>query len=414
MKKSSIYIKSLLMVLTTATFCGCDNSMTDLDNEVKPQRSESRIEIAGGNPSGTRLSSRTINEPSRPGYCNADRLRIWMYRGVTLETVTPTINDVTFMSESGEIPVTHYSGENNCNKWTSHSYDFTAEGYRNTAFVMPSLAYSAADRDAFTIDVAENGKITDMKLSLTGTATPELYFGRIRFEAYNSKNTDQMQEATDGVFYIKNALSSKPYRDCPATGKLFRIVSQLNVSISKVKDGVVKKMEMYLSNIPTELPLYGNHGAYYPVAAASAHNNSGDILVASTDNFRNGEAKLSTFLLPSAEGRSLKIRIYYAEGAGVDENGNKLTYKDYEIRPSKSFFLTGDDAEVYSAGAVDKLRHGTNLYVYNGTDNLFYSYANVRVNISGDFDRVFTETTVTDVRIEVCPTFERTHSYEIN
>lgn len=412
MTTSSIYEKALSIAVTAAALCGCDNSMTDIDDGAA-QRHESRIEIAGGNPTGTVLSSRAINEPSRPGYCDADRLRIWMYRGVTIETVTPTVNDVTFLSESGEIPVTHYSGENNCNKWASHFYDITADGYRNTAFVMPSLAYSAADKDAFNVNAAENSKIADLKLSLTGTATPELYFGRIRFEAYNSKNENQMREATDGVFYIKNTLSGKPYKDCPATGKLYRIVSQLNMTISKVKDDVVEKMEMYLSNVPTELPLHGNHGAYYPVAVASAHSNSGDILVASTDNFRNGEAKLSTFLLPSAEGRSLKIRVYYAEG-GVDENGNKLMYKDYEIRPSKSFFLTGDDAEVYFAGAADKLRRGTDLYVYNGTDNLFYSYANVRVNISGDFDRVFAETTVTDVRIEVCPTFERTHGYEIN
>lgn len=404
MKKSSNYKKAMLALLPVVTLMGCDSAEPAVE-----VGHESCIEIAGGDPAGLALTSRTISEPSRPGFCDADMLRIWAYRGVTINTVKPAVDNMSFLSESGEIPVTHYSGENNCNKWTSYQFNCVADGARNTGYAMPSLAYSSADKDAFVVDASTDANYAGLKLSLTGTATPELYFGRVRFEVYNSKKENQMQEASDGIFYAYNSGVRREYRDCPVTGKLFRLVSQLNVTISDVNVDAVRKMEMYLSNVPTELPLFGNHGAYYPVGSASAHSTTGDILVASTEDFRSGIARLSTFLLPSAEGRSMKIRIYYAEGSGVDENGNKRTYKDYDIRPPKSFFLTGDDAEVYYAGAAEQLRHGSDLYVYNGTDNMFYSYANVRVNISGDFANVFAETAVTDVNIEVCPTFERQH-----
>jgi len=402
-----IYRKYLLAALPAIALCGCDSSLPDIDDAAEEQDSNPRIEIYGGKPTGTEMSSRAISEPSRPGICDANMLRIWTYRGVTYTTNTPEADNMTFLSETEELPVTHYSGDNNCNKWTSHTFNCIADGARNTGYAMSSLAYNATDKETFT--VTSGDKYSDLKLSLNGTSTPELYFGRLRFEAYNDKKVNQMKNAENGIFYVKNTGTKKTYNNCPVTGKLYRIVSQLNVKIDKINGHSVTKMEMYLSNIPTGMTLYGNHGAYYPVSSATTHSASGDILVSSVSDFSDGTATLSTFLLPSAEGRSLKIRVYYDQ-----DNAGKTSYKDYEIRPSKSFFLTGDDAEVYSAGAPENLRHGTDLYVYNGTDNLFYSYSNVRVNISGDFDNVFAETTVTDVNIEVCPSFEKVHNFPIN
>jgi len=405
---TSIIKKALSAAITAVSLCGCDSTEPDTSGVTVPD-GEARIEIAGGTPGVLSLKSRGVSEPSRPGYCNADMLRIWTYRGVRITTVTPTVNDMSYVSESVEIPVSHYSGENFCNKWTSHECDITAEGARNTGYAMPSLAYSAADKAMFTVTPGD--RYTDLTLKLTGTMTPELYFGRVSAEAYNDKKENQVRnDAPDGIFYVHNLGLTHTYNDSPLTGKLYRIVSQLNVKITKVNGHGVKKMEMYLSNVPTELTLFGQHGVYYPVSASTGHTTSGDIAVSTAEDFSDGTATLSTFLLPSATGRSVKIRVYYASG----DNDTSLTYKDYEIRPPKSFFLTGDDAEVYLAGAAAHLRHETGLYVYNGTDNVFYSYANVRVNISGDFDKVFAETTVTDVNIEVCPSFDNEHRFEIN
>lgn len=409
---SGIYKKISLMVLSAAILCGCDSTIDDIDDDIEQHTGELRIEIAGGAPTAPSFSSRTVSEPSRPGYCEANMLKIWTYRGVTLTTHTPTSDDMAFLSESAELPVTHYSGEDNCNKWTTDTCYCIAEGARCTAYAMPSLAYNATDKKKFNVTGGE--KFTGLKLSLTGNATPEIYFGRIRFEAYNDKKANQMENAADGIFFVRNHGLKKEYKSCPVTGKLYRIVSQLNVNISDVKQNSIKKMEMYLSNIPTELPLHGNHGAYYPVSTASAHSNSGYIRVDSIEDFSDGTAHLSTFLLPSAEGRSLRIRVYFTSAITDSETGESIEYKDYEIRPSKSYFLTGDDAQVYYDGAAGNLRHGSDLYIYNGTDNMFYSYANVRVNISGDFDNMFAETTVTDIHVEVCPSFEDVHFYPIN
>lgn len=413
MMRSGIYRKVLMAALPAVALCGCDEeSLPGAENGGEQPVGESRIEIAGGGPTGNALTARAISEPSRPGYCKANMLKIWEYRGVRISSVTPGTDDMSYLTEYSPIAVTHFSGEDYQNKWTSFLCDCTADGAHNTGFAMPALAYTEADQGAFNVD--HGAKYRELKLTLTGTETPELYFGRLRFEIYNDKKENQVRDASDGIFYIHNAGIDKSYKDCPVTGKLYRIVSQLNVNISRVNANVVKKMEMYLSDVPTELTLFGSHGAYYPVATASAHSTSGDVLVATADDFSDGKASLSTFLLPSAVGRSMKIRLHYADGAVFDENGTPVEYRDYEIRPSKSFFLTGDDAEVYSEGAAENLKHGKDLYVYNGNDNMFYSYANVRVNISGDFDRVFAETTVTDVQLEVCPSFERVHEFPIN
>lgn len=411
---SATYRKALLAVLPAVALCGCeDGPLPGADAGAEQQVGESRIEIAGGSPTAGVLTSRAVSEPSRPGYCKADMLKIWTYRGVKILTVTPKTDDMSFSSETGELAVTHFSGEDYCNKWTSYLFDCKADGSHNTGFAMPALAYTETDKGVFRID--PGAKYSDLKLTLAGNETPELYFGRLHFEAYDNDKVNQVKEADNGIFYIYNAaVKDQSYNNCPVTGKLYRIVSQLNVNISKVNRDVLEKMEMYLSNVPTELPLYGNHGTFYPVATASAHSATGDILVATADDFSNGKASLSTFLLPSAEGRSLKIRLHYKDGAVSDKEGKPVKYKDFDIRPSKSFFLTGNDAEVYWSNAAGNLRHGSDLYVYNGNDYMFYSYANVRVNISGDFDRVFAETAVTDVRIEVCPSFERVHEFPIN
>ena len=96
-----------------------------------------------------------------------------------------------------------------------------------------------------------------------------------------------------------------------------------------------------------------------------------------------------------------------------DAYNNDILYHDFVIHPSKSAFLTGDDADVYSVQTAS-LQNGSDLYVYNTTENKFYSYANVRVNISGKYENIAAEKQDISVTLELEPSYERSHTITIN
>ena len=135
------------------------------------------------------------------------------------------------------------------------------------------------------------------------------------------------------------------------------------------------------------------------------------------------ETTLSTFLLPSKAGMHLRMRVYYRMGGdvtddteGTGETGGTDTqaeqtedkastnYKDFEIRPESSHSLDEKTTAIYKGGVTDA---NGNYYVYNNSQGemCFYSYANVRVTMSGKFEHVAGETSTVDVNIEVDPGF---------
>ena len=63
----------------------------------------------------------------------------------------------------------------------------------------------------------------------------------------------------------------------------------------------------------------------------------------------------------------------------------------------------------------DNLKSGSDLYVYNGNggEYCFYSYANVRINMSGRYDNIAVDTGESNIEIEVNPNFEDLHEFEI-
>ncbi len=376
--------------------------------EAPAQRPEPRIEIAAGTAAPSRADA---DEPQQPGRCSADRLALWLFRAEKLTTVTPAAADLTTLSATDDIAVARFSGENNSDKWTTWATDLTAAGSRNTAFALPALAYTAADRDAFSVAA---DSYTGLALSLTGDYTPEIYFGRLGLEALGQKSVtnkdleDKMTAGNDGLGYIHNSgLVATTYSSSPAYGKLYRIVSQLNLTITDIDPSQVKRLDMYLTNIPTSLSLFGSHGKYYPVdPSGAAHKGSEKepVAVASATDFTDSRATLSTFILPSYEGRKLLVKVTYASGA----------VKSFDICPKADALLpygTGG-ADVYT-GVPDELRSGNDIIVYASADNKFYSYANVRVNLSGRFEDVLSQTMPVDIDIEVCRFFERTHQFDI-
>lgn len=426
-KIDKLRTSGLIAITMLIAGCASDTPEQIPDNSADPYSSGSRIEIFGGVPDGI-AASRSIDEPALPGVCDADRCRLWFYEGEvhTSNLSSPVIgaSGVTF-KDSIDIHADRYGDLYARNKLASYLYDFIAKTrigtlYHYTATGIPSLAYTQKDESKFRTDTKSYGNNLDnLTLTLTGMETPELYFGRLSFPVFNDKKEDVMIASSDGVFYYyNNSLKEIELPSNPVTGRLYRIVSQLNLTVKEVPASGIERMEMYVSNYPVAMTLFGNHGYFYHVSPAFRHlgladkndrkdkenNYQGYILAATCDHFHNGEARLSSFFLPSTSGRAIVIRICFADG----------TDKWCEIRPQQSVFLNGNVAEVYFAGAPDYLKNGESLYVYNSTMNEFYSYSNVRININGDFDNIFRETTEIDVNLEICPSFEEQHEFDID
>ena len=244
-----------------------------------------------------------------------------------------------------------------------------------------------------------------------GYHTPEVYCGIVVFNPGDGGlgyGTSQINDNGAIGFYdggIADNLSA------PLYGRLYRIVSQLNVKITDIPADEVEKLELYMYNYPTKITLHGTHGKYYPVTAvtdpAATTGIGADIapvLLAAIGQITTGTVTLSSFLLPSEIGAYLRLRVTYKGG----------TTKEFNIQPAKSYFLTGTDAAVYSVNSPD-LKNGNDLYVYDGRKRkyCFYSYSNVRVNLSGKFENYATETSESDIVIEVEPNFEKHHDFPI-
>ena len=422
MKCKSLPILSGVLALIMAG-CSSEEIIRDITPDAPYQAAG--IEICGGHPSGLALSR--ASEPSVLGYCQADKIDFRVYRmhsgSLFNQEPTPTIDELTLetsINGGGSVltkDITQYSGAYSQNKSLNWDYNGTIDKDYVTAFYIPALAYSQADADLFSCPEANTPD--KMTLSLKeledgSYITPEVYFGRLSFTT-GDKTLDDNCTMSEGIQWYKrgaNTLGSVFEGTFPVGGKLYRIVSGLTAQIKDVNPKIVTKMEMYLSNIPTSISLYGNHGVFYPVDAASSAEDQHIMnwtRVAVNENMDTETVTLSTFLLPSTIGRSLMIRLYFADGVKDDE-GNEIEQRDFVISAPKSVFLTGDEAEVYLDGAPDELKGGNGVYLYNVSANSFYSYSNVRINLKGSFDDFFTSKQEVDFDIEVCPSFDRVHN----
>ncbi|MCM1116161.1 MAG: hypothetical protein NC342_01305 [Pseudoflavonifractor sp.] len=356
----------------------------------QPAPESCRIVVAGSAGSG----SRGANEPAITGKCRADRLLPILYSatGGHLNPVgsppDASALDHALTAEAIDIS-TKYTGIGNRDKWGAWTPSLGMTAFYHTSFAATALAYNEADRDKFEIGPM---KYTTTTLSISGDETPELYFGRLTL------NHNELGERSDMVF--SDYVSSAHTYDAPASGRLYRIVSQLNLNVTKIPASV-DKMEMTLSNLPTSITLFGSHGAFYPVEAAKEDAHRDDVVVATVEH-PGAETALSTFILPSDLGRTISVKITYTTGET----------ETFPVRPAKSAFLAANDSEanVYTAA---KNADGT-LTIYDAVSFAFFSYSNVRVNLSGTFEHVFSETSEADIALEVCPAFERVHDITIN
>lgn len=378
------------------------------DNLVSmPEGNDAYIQIVSGQ---VGYSSRGVDdEPQVEGQCNADRLIVYQYYYNNLGLEVSQSYNPSNMSykEQYETDVDHYSDPEGypylqSDKWVRQSASLEFRTTRTSFFAFPALAYTNADKDKFNVNY--EGKLDEMSLELTGNITPEIYFGRVEANGY-------APDAKTGI-YMKYKTSGNTETQA-LTGRLYRIVSQINITISNVNPDLVERMTMELSNVPTKIGLYADHrmslgngsdhGYHYPIVIANASQQSSNsdgtpIVVCETSNFRNGEAKLSTFLLPSEVGRTLYIHVYFKDGSNMT-----IKDKSYEILPPKSYYIPDNIALAYFSSEP--------LCVYNATENKFYSFSNVRVNITGDFDNFFPDRVNVDMNVEICNRYDNDHKY---
>lgn len=367
-----------------------------------------RIVVFGGGyvPGVTRAGNDSFTEPSNYGTCNANKIRILQFRGTN--TANNGISSGDLKSYNGFYINGNFTSqldldlENRLNyrdKCTSSSImniSFS-KGYY-TGYAFPAIAYSDKDGNIFDFSIPGDEKYRDTTLKVNNAEeTPELYFGRLRLV---NNNINYSYSEKEGITNQYNGGTSNRY-DCQLEGVLYRIVSQLNVNISDINPNV-KNLEMYLSNVPIKIGLYADHrssvsasgsdhGYYYPVMAASdttdktnPHHIMKPTKVCSVSEFKDGNARLSTFILPSKVGRTVTIKATLNK-AYFDAEKNTTLYNDTVIsrtlKAGKDYNLDLPTSKVYFSNKE--------LPVYKEATSEFMSYSNVRVNVSGRFSDIF-------------------------
>lgn len=354
--------------------------------------------------------------PQIDGTCYADRLEVYPFfksSGYTLSW--PADNEYGYKADKASTPYAYVPTPIELGIMGRNAYaDAQVEIAKDHTYIYlynTALAYTDADKSKFS---AQIGNRTSSTIILNSPySTPEMYYGILRLidGSWSPSGTGNRWSSNDDNndeymwYHISEDTGSAALE-----GRIFRIVSQVNLTVTEIPDGIVEKIGLYTDNYPTEITLNGTHGANYPVHAVTAGDKTtGETLVLLDETgieAGQGSATLSSFLLPSEIGMHLKLLVTY-----TDEANKEPEY--YDLRPQTSRYLTGTDAAAYSVG--DGLKHGSDLIVYDGNAGkfCFYSYSNVRVNMSGAFNNIAAETGEANITIEVDPNFEDLHEFEI-
>ena len=354
--------------------------------------------------------------PQIDGTCYADRLEVYPFfksSGYTLNW--PGAGEYNYQPDESNNPHVSVTTPIELNIMGRNGYADAQLGIEkvNDYIYMytTALAYTDADKSKFS---AQIGNRTSSTIILNSPySTPEMYYGILRLidGSWSPSGTGNRWSSNDdnNDEYMWHHISEDT-GSAALEGRIFRIVSQVNLTVTEIPDGIVEKIGLYTDNYPTEITLNGTHGANYPVYAVTAGDKTtGETLILLDEaDIEAGQESvtLSSFLLPSEVGMHFKLKVTYTAVAGKEA-------EYYDLRPQTSRYLTGTDAAAYSVG--DGLKHGSDLIVYDGNAGkfCFYSYSNVRVNMSGAFNNIAAETGDADITIEVDPNFEDLHKFEI-
>ena len=425
-KAAACIITALLMTAS----CTQDDMATDGGAGLLAPDETSGIFISdtGTGTSATRAFVEPNDKTTGPqveGICRADKMDVYVFKvGQGINPNYPEIQNLSYKTKlQPEVKVFRNDRYAECTAGIEHENGGLLADY--TYVLSSALAYTDADKNLFNVNL-EGFNRTNVPLTLQKDnngkyKTPELFYGIVKGKGDISSEEDKFPNG----FYWEG----EEDKTVTFYGRIFRIVSQLNLHITDISSEAIEKIELYGDNYPTEIILYGTHGAFYPVTAANAtagDAQAGDNTdLAQSDNYYvlldskditggTEEITLSTFLLPSEKGMHLKMRVYFHNDTDQgNDGGTNPEYKDYDIRPDKSYMLDDDDATYTVANDLhyDNDASSRDLYIYDSRkDKLcFYSYSNVRVNMSGKLEDIVGETSTSNIEIEVEPGFEKVH-----
>lgn len=388
----------------------------------------SGIFISDTGSSATRAFVEPSDETTGPqveGFCRADKMDVYVFKLEDSFTINFPKEEKLFYKNTQQPEVKVFGNDRYAECTTEITHESGIVNLYN--YVLSSaLAYSEADKSLFNVNL-EGLNRTNIPLILQKDSetrkykTPELFYGIVKGKGNDIKFDED--KFPNGFYWSDNKNKTVTFY-----GRIFRIVSQLNLHITDIPSEAIEKIEFYGDNYPTEIILYGTHGAFYPVTTAStttgeapAGDNtdleqSDNYVLLDSKDIADGteEITLSTFLLPSEKGMHLKMRVYfYNDPDQGNDDGTNPEYKDYYIRPDKSYMLD-DGAATYTV--ADDLHYDSDasspdLYIYDSRNGklCFYSYSNVRVNMSGKLEDIVGETSTSDIEIEVEPGFEKVH-----
>ena len=427
------YMAATCVVTALAMMASCteDDVTTSSGAGLLVPDETSGIFISDTGSSATRAFVEPSDETTGPqveGICRADKMNVYVFKLERRPTINfPKEEELSYKNtQQPEVKVFGNDRYAECKAEITHE-----SGIVNyyTYVLSSALAYTDADKSLFNVNL-EGFNRTNVPLTLQKDngkyKTPELFYGIVKGKGNDIKfNEDKFPNG----FYWEG----EENKNVTFYGRIFRIVSQLNLHITDISSEAIEKIELYGDNYPTEIILYGTHGAFYPVTAANATTGeaqAGDntdlaqsdkyVLLDSKD-IAGGteEITLSTFLLPSEKGMHLKMRVYFHNDTDQgNDGGTNPEYKDYDIRPDRSYLLD-DGAATYTV--ADDLHYESeasspdDLYIYDSRNGklCFYSYSNVRVNMSGKLEDIAGESSTSDITIEVEPGFEKVHNISI-
>ena len=426
-KAAACIITALLMTAS----CTQDDMATDGGAGLLAPDETSGIFISdtGTGTSATRAFVEPNDETTGPqveGICRADKMDVYVFKvGQGYTTSYPEIQNLSYKTMlQPEVKVFGNDRYAECRAEIEHESGGLLANY--TYVLSSALAYSEADKSLFNVNL-EGFNRTNVPLTLQKDygkyKTPELFYGIVKGKGNDIEFNEN--KFPNGFYW-----EGKESKTVTFYGRIFRTVSQLNLHITDIPSEAIKKIELYGDNYPTEIKLYGTHGAFYPVTSAStttgeapADDNtdlaqSNNYVLLDSKDIAGGteEITLSTFLLPSEKGMHLKMRVYFHNDTDQgNDGGTNPEYKDYDIRPDRSYLLD-DGAATYTV--ADDLHYESeasspdDLYIYDSRNGklCFYSYSNVRVNMSGKLEDIAGESSTSDIEIEVEPGFEKVHN----
>lgn len=408
------------------TACTADDLPAPEAGEVPPATLPAAgIYVSGGRPDVALSTGKryvepgdTVSGPQIEGICKADRVDVFVFTAQHRFTGYPSLDELKYeMTKGFDLSVVGYDryAEANCSLSKSEPVKY---------IYATALAYKAGEETRFTTELEEK-KYSEPTLKVTaGQLIPELYYGVVHVDENSATSSDQWDycepvdegKFQDDSFWWGKAAGGSSQLTFKFKGRIFRIVSQINLEVTEVEKALVDSMVLKADNYPRQITLYGTHGTNYPVAACTASNTSGatsvaldHVAFAEKDTLGATTVRLSSFFLPSEAGMHLSLYIHYRDSV-MDSYGSKYLEKTYDLRPARSYYLTGADAKAYNV-EKSELKNGEDLYVYDGSNYCFYSYANVRVNLSGHFENFAASDSKPEITIEVEPNFEKEHYY---